>query len=102
MPARLHLHAFAQRGNFTFSVSSSTNDSTAVTNSPLVVEVFPAASAADASLFSVSMAPSAAVGGIATVLVQVNDVTGAPTFAPTNITLTITGGRKACVRMRQC
>jgi hypothetical protein len=78
-----------QVGTHTFTVTSSTGP-VVVSNSPLAVNVFPAATAADASALYVDLA-SPAVGATATVTVYPRDRFSTPLPSATGVQLTIQG-----------
>lgn len=78
-----------QVGTHTFTVTSSTGAVVAV-NNPMAVQVFPAATAADASGFTVDMA-SPAAGATAVLTVYVRDRLGAPLTSAAGVQVTILG-----------
>ena len=79
-----------QTGNYTFTVVSNATGQPAVAlNNPMTLTVFPAASAADASSFTVA-APTAAVGASADVVVHLRDRFGQP-LNSTSLLLSLQG-----------
>jgi len=80
---------FLQVGNYTFTVSS-TAGAVTVANNPLQLNVFPAATAADASKFAVAI-PRLAVGSNTTVTIYLNDRLGAPLSSAAGTQLSIQG-----------
>jgi hypothetical protein len=86
-----------QTGTHTFTVTSSTGAVTAV-NNPMTVQVFPAATSADASGFAVDMA-SPAAGATAVVTVYLRDRLGAPLPSAAGVQVTILGKQAFAYRV---
>jgi hypothetical protein len=83
------MQLWLQVGTYTFTVTSSSGP-VVVSNSPLTVNVFPAATAADASAFYVDV-PAPAVGAVVTVTVYPRDRDSTPLPLAVGVQLTIQG-----------
>eukprot|EP00879_Flechtneria_rotunda_P033538 GHRR01037155.1.p1 GENE.GHRR01037155.1~~GHRR01037155.1.p1 ORF type:complete len:461 (+),score=119.60 GHRR01037155.1:1820-3202(+) len=79
-------------GSYNFSVIQSTNASAVIVNTPLRIQVYPAASAADTSTHSVAMPELAAVGAVLSYTLYLNDIYGEPSITAANASLVIIGG----------
>lgn len=84
-----------QVGGYMFSVAHTTM-AVNITNSPLAVYIYPAASAADASGVVVN-ATSLAAGATATVAMYLNNMFGDPAPTAQNATLTTQGEPGPCM-----
>lgn len=84
------MHTCLQVGAHTFTVTSSSAGAVAAINNPMVLQVFQAATAADASGFAVDMANPAA-GANATLTVYLRDRFGAPLPSAAGVVVTIRG-----------
>lgn len=92
----MHVAPRLQTGTYTFTViSSATGQPAAAFNNPMSIAVFPAATAADASSFSVS-APVAAVGATSNVTLALRDRFGTPLTNSTLVLLNLLGERLLC------